>query len=137
MHEQNKVRSYVFGFPSTSQTQLPKIKQKIGSKPRLNQVKIQRLNSHNTYLSCDASTAVTDEISSKHTQKNVSHKFLPYIYAQNGSEYLKNVLRNEGSRNNADSLPLVRKEYSLNLVPQEEIEQEKFGLRVRSVEFSS
>ena len=116
MKRQNELRSFVLNMPcGMRRTCVNFEKEKINKKQLL-------LCSNYSKGSTMIATPITDFNVSESSQGYEKPKsksslgFLPYIYAQNGIDSLKAILKSEKHYETIDSLPLVRKQSTTTLV---------------------
>lgn len=128
-------RSFIFDVPSSGDAHLPPIN---SHRPKINhKALISPVSKGSTSESSPShdlnTTLLTEESERQHSAFLM--RYLPYIYAQSGSTSVRNIMKIEGKCRDFDSLPLMRKVKSIDLLPKEKIFNPTNELiRVKSME---
>ena len=130
MKGSNEIRSHVLNMPNDHKrkyTNYDRIK-KNESKPCLSK--------GSTLATPILDSIVTDVLeSTERSLINLSPRFLPYIYAQNGIEKVKHMIKSEKFNQSTFSLPILRKNSSVNILADSRLMSQNLSLfRMKSVE---
>lgn len=74
----------------------------------------------------------TQDLTDRQLEFNIT--YLPYIYAQNGYNKLRSILKAFKHKNSTDSLPITRKPRELDILSEEEKSSNQEFVRVKSME---
>lgn len=112
-------RSFVFDVPASGESHLPPInshRRKINPKTLLSPTSKGSTNDTSPYY--DLNTTLLTEESERH-HNTFLMKYLPFIYAQSGPSTIRNIMKSEGKCKDFDSLPLMRKVKSIDLLKRD------------------